>query len=136
MKRGEVEKDFKFESLARDLFDELSVMRSDMRKMSAYHDRQLEAVRDSYDKKVHGSRITEDLRKAEAMRVVMDSKVNIKAIKRSTCKEIEDSVYKFEDLELVKLLDVADGTRPGSSEEEKRLKSGPSCDGSVTTSAS
>ena len=50
----------------------------------------------------------------------MDDKVIIKAIKRSSCKEIENSVYKFEeDLELMQLLDVADGSRDGSVEEEK-----------------
>ena len=90
MKRGEVEKDFKFESLARDLFNELNSMKRDMRKLSANHERQVEAVHDYY-KKMHGSRITENLSKTEAMRVAMDSKITIKAIKRSTCKEIKNS---------------------------------------------
>ena len=52
MKLGEVEKDLKCESLARDLFNELDAMKSDMKKFSAYHERQVEAVHDHY-KKVH-----------------------------------------------------------------------------------
>ena len=125
MKRGEVEKDFNFESLARDLFDELGTIKSNMKKMSAYHERQLEAVHDSYIgyKRVIGSRPADEKSKVEAMRTAMDAKVTIKSIKRSTCKEIKNSVYKFEeDLELMKLLDVADGSRIGSIDEEKRLK--------------
>ena len=44
-------------------------------------------------------------------------------MKRLSIKEIENSVYKFEeDLELMHLLDVADGSRAGSFEEERRLK--------------
>ena len=122
MKRGEVEKDFNFESLARDLFDELGTIKSNMKKMSAYHERQLEAVHDSY-KRVIGLRPADEKSKVEAMKTAMDAKVTIKSIKRSTCKEIENSVYKFEeDLELMKLLDVADGSRIGSIDEEKRLK--------------
>jgi hypothetical protein len=122
MKRSEVEKDFKFEALARDLFKELSTIKINMKKMSAYHERQLEAVHDSY-KKVIGLRPADEKSKVEAMRTAMDAKVTIKSIKRSTCKEIENSVYKFEeDLELMKLLDVADGSRIGSIDEEKRLK--------------
>ena len=70
----------------------------------------------------------------------MDDKVIIKAIKRSSCKEIENSVYKFEeDLELMQLLDVADGSRDGSVEEEKlEAQAGhhAMADGSETTSAS
>ena len=53
----------------------------------------------------------------------MDSKVITKAIKHSSCKEIENSVYKFEeDLERMHLLGVAEESRFGSFEEEKRLK--------------
>ena len=122
MKRGEVEKDFKFESLARDLFKELSTIKSDMKTMSAYHERQLEAVQDSY-KRVIGLQPADEKSKVEAMQTAMDAKVTIKSIKRATCKEIENSVYKFEeDLELMQLLDVADGSRIGSIKEEKRLK--------------
>ena len=45
---------------------------------------------------MNGLRLTaEDKSKAEAMRVAMDGKAIIKVIKRFTCKESENSVYKF-----------------------------------------
>ena len=68
-------------------------------------------------------RFAEDESKTYAMRVAMDSKVDIKVTKRFSSKEIENSVYRFEEnLELMNLIDVADGSRAGSIEEEKRLK--------------
>ena len=83
---------------------------------------QIEAIHDSY-KKVLSLRFTDDKSKADTMRVAMDGKVDIKAIKRFSTKEIENLVYKFEEnLELMGLLDVAEGSRAGSIEEEKRLK--------------
>ena len=90
--------------------------------MEATHEKEIEAIHDSY-KRVISLRPAEEKSKVEAMKTAMDAKVTIKSIKRSTCKEIENSVYKFEeDLELMKLLDVADGSRIGSIDEEKRLK--------------
>jgi hypothetical protein len=116
------EKESQLESLVRSLLIEMNAMKTVMRNGFAKHERQIEAIHESY-KKMNSLRLTEDTSKAEAMRVAMDGKVDIKAIKRSTCKEIENSVYKFEeDLELMKLLDVADGSRIGSIDEEKRLK--------------
>ena len=64
--------------------------------MEATHVKQVEAIHDSYTR-MHGSRNTEDLSKVEAMQVAIESNVNIKAIKRSTCKEIENSVYELEE---------------------------------------
>ena len=101
-------------------------MKTEMRNVSAKHEKQVEAIHLSY-KKVNGLQLTEDKSKAEAMRVAMDGKVISKAIKRSSCKQIENSVYKLEeDLEFMGLLDVAGGSRNGSFdsnfEEEKRLK--------------
>ena len=73
--------------------------------------------------RMNGLRPAKDKSKADAMRVTMDGRVDIKAIKRFSPKETENSAYKFqEDLELMGLLDVAGGSRSGSIEEEKRLE--------------
>ena len=121
-KQSKVEKESKFESLARDLLLELKGMKDSVTTMEAKHGMQIEAIHDSY-KKVLSLRFTDDKSKADTMRVAMDGKVDIKAIKRFSTKEIENLVYKFEEnLELMGLLDVAEGSRAGSIEEEKRLK--------------
>ena len=73
VKRGKIEKDSQFESLARDLLLELNAMKTEMRNVSAKHEKQVEAIHVSY-KKVNGVRLTEDKSKAEAMRVAMDGK--------------------------------------------------------------
>ena len=116
------EKESQLQSLARDLLSQLKALEITVSSMKATHEKEVEAIHDSY-KRVIGLRPAEEKSKVEAMKTAMDAKVTIKSIKRSTCKEIENSVYKFEeDLELMKLLDVADGSRIGSIDEEKRLK--------------
>ena len=101
---------------------ELKAMKTDMKEVEAKHEKQVEVIHESY-KRMISLQPAEDKSKADAMRVAMDGKVDNKAIKGFSGKEIENSVYKFEeDLKLMGLLDVAEGDRAGSIEEEKRLK--------------
>ena len=86
VERSATEKESRFESLASERLSKLRTMEIAMSTMEAMHVKQVEAIHDSY-KRMHGSRSTEDRSKEGAMQIAMDSKVNIKAIKRSTCKK-------------------------------------------------
>ena len=72
MKRGKIEKDSQFDSLARDLLLELNAMKTETRKVSAKHEKQVEQAIHEFYKKLNGLRLTVDKSKAEAMRVAMD----------------------------------------------------------------
>ena len=74
MERGKIEKDSQFESLARDLLHELGALKTTVSTMEAKHEKQVEAIHESY-KKLIGLRSTQDKSKAGAMRVAMDGKV-------------------------------------------------------------
>ena len=122
MERRDNERESYLESLVRDLSSELKGIRNAMSTMEASHGRQIEAVHESY-KRVISLRPSDGKSKSEALKIAMDAKIVIKPIKRSSCKEIDNSVYTFEeDLKLMQLLDLADGSRIGSVEEEKRLE--------------
>ena len=59
---------------------------------------------------------------SQAMREMMDAKVNIKAMKRATSVEVENSEHHFKGaLDQMGLLAIAMGEKEGSVEEEKRL---------------
>ena len=91
MERSIVEKDSQLESLARNPLIELKALKNTVSTMGAKHEKQVEAIHEFY-KKMNSWRLTEDKSKAEAMRVAMDGKVDIKAIKRFSAMIIENSV--------------------------------------------
>ena len=78
--------------------DELKAMKTKMKEVEAKHEKQVEAIHESY-KKMNGLRSAEDKSKADAMRVAMDGKVDVQAIKRFSAKVIENSVYKYSSVE-------------------------------------
>ena len=107
VKRSTTEKELQLESLARDLLSKLKALEITVSSMEATHEKEVEAIHESY-KRVIGMRPPED--KSKSMRAMMDDKVPIKIMKRTSAVQVENSLYNFKGaLEQMGLLDVAEG---------------------------
>ena len=120
VKRSTTEKELQLESLARDLLSKLKAMKITVSSMEATHEKEVEAIHESY-KRVIGMRPPED--KSKSIRSMMDDKVPIKIMKRTSAVQFENSLYYFKGaLEQMGLLDVAEGKKIGSAGDEMRIK--------------
>ena len=65
---------------------------------------------------------SEGIHGASTTRAMLDAKVEIKPMKRSNAVEVENSEHKFRGaLDEMGLLEIAEGEKEGSIEDEKRL---------------
>ena len=120
VKRSTTEKELQLESLARDLLSELRVLKSTVSSMEATHEMEVEVIRESYER-VISMRPPED--KNKSMRAMMNDKVPIKVLKRTSAVQVENSLYNVKGaLEQMGLLDVAEGKVVGSTDNEMRIK--------------
>ena len=120
VKRSTTEKELQLESLARDLLSQLKALEITVSSMEATHEKEVEAIHDSY-KRVIGMRPSEE--KGKSIRSMMDDKVPIKIMKRTSAVQVENSLYYFKGaLEQMGLLDVAEGKEIGSANDEMRIK--------------
>jgi hypothetical protein len=120
VKRSTTEREFQLESLARDLLSELNALKNTVSSMKAMHGKEVEAIRESYER-VIGMRPPED--KSKSTRAMMDDKVPIKVLKRTSAVQVENSLYNVKGaLEQMGLLDVAEGKKIGSTDDEMRIK--------------
>ena len=108
------------QSLAHDLLSELKALKSTVYSMEATHEKEVEAIHESY-KRVISMRPSED--KGKSMRAMMDDKVPIKVLKRTSAVQVENSLYNVKGaLEQMGLLNVAEGKVVGSTDDEMRIK--------------
>ena len=120
VKRCTTERELQLESVARDLLSKLRAMEITVSSMEATHEKEVEAIRESY-KRMIGMRPPED--KSKSMRAMMDDKVPIKVLKRTSAVQVENSLYNVKGaLEQMGLLDVAEGKKIGSTDDEMRIK--------------
>ena len=120
VKRCTTERELQLESVARDLLSKLKAMEITVSSMEATHEKEVEAIHESY-KRVIGMRPPED--KSKSMRAMMDDKVPIKVLKRTSAVQVENSLYNVKGaLEQMGLLDVAEGKVVGSTDDEMRVK--------------
>ena len=114
------EKELQIQSLARDLLSELKALKITVSSMKATHEKEVEAIHESY-KRVISMRPSED--KGKSMRAMMDDKVPIKVLKRNSAVQVENSLYNVKGaLEQMGLLNVAEGEVVGSTDDEMRIK--------------
>jgi hypothetical protein len=106
--------------LAHDLLSELKALKSTVYSMEATHEKEVEAIHESY-KRVISMRPSEN--KGKSMQAMMDDKVPIKVLKRTSAVQVENSLYNVKGaLEQMGLLDVAEGKVVGSTDDEMRVK--------------
>ena len=120
VKQSTTEKELQLQSLAHDLLSELKALKSTVYSMEATHEKEVEAIHESY-KRVISMRPSED--KGKSMRAMMDDKVPIKVLKRNSAVQVENSLYNVKGaLEQMGLLNVAEGEVVGSTDDEMRIK--------------
>ena len=120
VERCTTERELQLESVARDLLSKLKAMEITVSSMKATHAKEVEAIRESYER-VIGMRPPED--KSKSTRAMMDDKVPIKVLKRTSAVQVENSLYNVKGaLEQMGLLDVAEGKQIGSTDDEMRIK--------------
>ena len=120
VERCTTERELQLESVARDLLSKLKAMEITVSSMKATHAKEVEAIRESYER-VIGMRPPED--RSKSTRAMMDDKVPIKVLKRNSAVQVENSLYNVKGaLEQMGLLDVAEGKVVGSTDDEMRVK--------------
>jgi len=117
----EYEKELCYNNENRKLHIQLMTMKRDAMKESAEQAKNISFLTSALAKVVKQAK-PESADPSQAMREMMDAKVNIKAMKRATSVEVENSEHHFKGaLDQMGLLAIAMGEKEGSVEEEKRL---------------